>query len=80
MQIEQFTDAADSAMTRLESQMEELVARNRLKFDSVTVEIFQGKIDLLTALGYALARVSKLQTRIDEIRDEVKASNAKEAA
>ena len=72
MDIQHFTNAADAAMTRLESQMEELVSRNRLKFDSVTVEIFQGKIDLLTALGYAPARVSKLQSRIDEIRTEVK--------
>ena len=80
MQIEHFMNAADSAMTRIEAQMEELVARNRLKFDSVAVEIFQGKIDLLRAIGCAPARVSKMQTRIDEIRDEVKASNAKEAA
>ena len=76
MEIEHFIRNADAAIKRLSDQMEDLVGRNRLKYDSTVVEIFQGKIDLLRALGYAPARVSKLQARIEEIREEVR----KEAA
>ena len=71
MEIEHFKSSLDTAMDRIEAQMEETVGRARLKYDSVLVAIYQAKIDLLRCTGYQPERVMSMQSRLDEIRVEV---------
>ena len=71
MEIEHFKASLDTAMDRIEAQMEETVRRARLKYDSTLVEIYQAKINLLSSLGYKPERVAAMQARVDEIRREV---------
>ena len=71
MEIEHFKSSLDTAMDRIEAQMEETVGRARLKYDSTLVAIYQAKIDLLRCTGYKPERVMTMQSRVDEIRREV---------
>lgn len=74
MEINHFIRNAES------DQMEELAGRSRLKYDMVTVGIFEGKIDLLRAPGIMPQRVSMLQARVTELQAEANRHNEKEAA
>ena len=76
MQIEHFMRNADAAIKRLSDQMEDFAGRNRLKYDLVTLGVYQGQINMLKDLGVMPNRVAELQERIDEIGAEIR----KEAA
>ena len=71
MEVEHFTTSLDTAMDRIEAQMEETVNRSRLKYDAILVEIYQAKINLISTLGYNPERVATMQKRVDEIRREI---------
>ena len=76
MQIEHFMRNADAAIKRLSDQMEDFAGRSRLKYDLVTLGVYQGQINMLKDLGVMPNRVAELQEQIDEIGAEIR----KEAA
>ena len=75
MELESIIQNAERAIARLSDQMESFAGRARMKYDLVTVGIFEGKVELLKSLGIMQERVAELQERIEDIRAEIKAES-----